>query len=264
MLNDKTRQFHLQCSLENQSTRVCVCLCVAQRTAVAHFVCLTPAPLCLQQFVGSGNSKAAPIVICKMFVCICVFFRVTLWGVVCVYHKTKPYQNKRMRKMKTNKRKRSNESGKSIISGQGSLFPWRELTAGWGRGKILWLLSPPLAPPPPPLLLPIKHNIKIAAKQNTAVCKKVMQMFDWQHWDPNSGWNSAIISIYIFFFVIVLVTNVLFHELRQRTSHSCCQDDHHWNRRKALNGGWGDAWLWALFRMKWISFSTWLHFIWKG
>lgn len=31
-----------------------------------------------------------------------------------------------------------------------------------------------------------------------------------------------------------------------------------------MNGGWGDAWLWALFRMKWISFSTWLHFIWKG
>lgn len=106
MLNDKTRQFHLQCSLENQSTRVCV----AQRTAVAHIVCLTPAPLCLQQFVGSGNSKAAPIVICKMFVCICVFFRVALWGVVCVYHKTKPNQNKRMRKnenkqMKTIKRK---------------------------------------------------------------------------------------------------------------------------------------------------------------
>ncbi len=164
-----------------------VCVCVAQRTTAAHIACLTPAHLCLQQFVGSGNSKVAPIVICKMFVCICVFFRVMLWGVVCVLiTKRNQTQINQWEKMKINKRKWSNESGKSIISGQGSLFPWRELTAGWGRGKILWLLSPLLAPPPPPplLLLPTKHNsgrpsvtTKRWLQSKTRLCVK---MLDWQ------------------------------------------------------------------------------------
>lgn len=94
----------------------------------------------------------------------CLFAFASFFGlhseVLCVFI-TKRSQTKinEWGKTKINKWKRSNESVKSIISGQGSLFPWRELTAGWGRGKILWLLSPLLAPPPPPpLLLPTKHN----------------------------------------------------------------------------------------------------------
>lgn len=123
-----------------------VCVSGVQRTAAAHIVCLAPAPSCLQQFVGSGNSKAAPIDLQDVCLHLHHFF-VSGYALRCCVCLS---QNKQRRK---NENKQSNESGKSIISGQGSLFPWRELTAGWGRGKILWLLNP-LLPPPPPLLLP--------------------------------------------------------------------------------------------------------------
>lgn len=90
-------QNHTACIFltEHQSKRKCAYVW-CKETAVAHFVCLTPAPAAeTLKWEQQGDSNCHLQDVCLHL----RLFRFTRWGVVCVYHKRN--QNKRMRRKKT-------------------------------------------------------------------------------------------------------------------------------------------------------------------